>query len=105
MELKATLKKPYTETQRLNFIVEQNHNKGYEIKETETALEAWGYTAEEISEQEDARRRSDIMAQLDALDLKCIRALRAINAGTGTEADTARLAELEAQAEELRKQL
>ena len=105
MEIKASLNKPYTENQRLNFIVEQNHNKGYEIKETENTLEAWGYTAEEIGEQKEARRRADIMAQLDALDLKCIRALRAIQAGTDTEADTARLAELEAQAEELRKQL
>ena len=52
MEIKAKLRKPYTEEQKLDFITEQNHNKGYEIKETETALEAWGYTEEEISEQE-----------------------------------------------------
>lgn len=48
MEIKATLEKPYTENERLDFIVEQNHNNGYEIKETETALEAWGYTEEEV---------------------------------------------------------
>jgi hypothetical protein len=47
MEIKAELNKPYTETQRMDFIVEQNHNNGYEIRETETALEAWGYTEEE----------------------------------------------------------
>ena len=47
MEIKAQLNKPYTENQRLDFIVEQNHNNGYEIKETELALEAWGYTDEE----------------------------------------------------------
>ena len=105
MELKSKLDKPCSKAQRLDFIVAQNHSHGYEIRETETALEAWGYTAEEIAEQAEARRRADIMAQLDALDLKCIRALRAIQAGTDTEADTARLAELEAQAEELRKQL
>ena len=45
------------------------------------------------------------MAQLDTLDLKCIRALRAIQAGQGTEADTERLQQLEAQAEEIRAQL
>lgn len=55
MEIKATLEKPYTEEQRLNFIVEQNHNNGYEIRETETALEAWGYTEEEQEQQEAER--------------------------------------------------
>lgn len=52
MEIKVTLNKPYSEEERVNFIVEQNHNNGYEIKETETALEAWGYTEEEEQEQE-----------------------------------------------------
>ena len=55
MEIKAELLKPYSEEQRINFIVEQNHNNGYEIKETETALQAWGSTEEEISEQEAER--------------------------------------------------
>ena len=55
MEIKATLNKPYTRIQRLNFIVEQNYNLGYEIKETETALEAWGYTEEEKQQQERER--------------------------------------------------
>jgi DNA-binding transcriptional MerR regulator len=48
MEIKAKLDKPYTKAQRQEFIVEQNHNKGFEIKETETALEAWGKTEEEM---------------------------------------------------------
>ena len=52
MEIKAQLDKPYTEEQRINFIVEQNHQKGYEIRETETALEAWGLTEEEEAEKE-----------------------------------------------------
>ena len=47
MEIKAQLLKPYTEQERMDFIVEQNHRNSYEIKETETALEAWGYTEEE----------------------------------------------------------
>lgn len=105
MELKAKLDKPYTKAQRQEFIVEQNHNKGFEIKETESALEAWGLTAEEELERDEIMRRAKILSQLEELDFKCIRALRAIQAGTSTEADTARLAELEAQAEELRKQL
>ena len=55
MEIKAKLLKPYTENQRMDFIVEENHNNGYEIKETETSLEAWGYTEEEKQEQERER--------------------------------------------------
>ena len=51
MEIKATLEKPYSETQRLDFIVENNHNQGFEIKETEEQLQAWGYSDEETAEQ------------------------------------------------------
>lgn len=105
MEIKATLQKPYTEKDRLDFIVEHNHKNGYEVKETETALEALGYTAEEIAEQEKQAHKADLVAQLDALDLKTIRALRAIQAGTGTDADVQRLAELEEQVAEIRQQL
>ena len=59
MEIKAELNKPYTETQRMDFIVEQNHNNGYEIRETETALQAWGYTEEE-KEQQEAERSAQL---------------------------------------------
>ena len=52
MEIKAKLIKPYTEKERMDFIVEQNHKNNYEIKETETSLEAWGYTEKEKQEQE-----------------------------------------------------
>ena len=51
MEIKAELLKPFNEEEKIEFIVEQNHNNGYEIKETETALEAWGYSEEEKQEQ------------------------------------------------------
>lgn len=55
MEIKATLNKPYTDEQRMNFIVIQNHQNGYEIRETETAIEALGYTEEEQAQQERER--------------------------------------------------
>lgn len=55
MEIKATLQKPYDEEQRCNFIVEYNHQQGYEIRETENELQAWGYTEEEKQEQEKER--------------------------------------------------
>ena len=55
MEIKATLQKPYTDEERENFIVEYNHNLGYEINETETELQALGYTEEELQAQEQER--------------------------------------------------
>lgn len=42
MEIKNRLNKPYTEQERIEFIVRNNHNNGYEIRETETELQAWG---------------------------------------------------------------
>lgn len=54
MEVKAELLKPYTETEKIDFIVQYNHRLGYEIQETETALEALGYTEEEIIAQREA---------------------------------------------------
>ena len=38
MEIKAQLNKPFTDKQRADFIVENNHQLGYEIKETDEAL-------------------------------------------------------------------
>lgn len=105
MEIKATLNKPYNEEQRISFIVEQNHKNGFMIKETDTALEAWGLTAEEVAEQEKQAHKKELMAQLDELDLKAIRSLRAIQAGTGTEQDEQKLAELEEQAAAIRAEL
>ena len=68
MEIKAELKQPYTENERINFIVEQNHKNGYTIKETETALEAWGYTEEEIDLQEKERIQELFMTRSDFFD-------------------------------------
>lgn len=73
MEIKAELQEPYTEIEKINFIVEQNHINGFEIKEVEKEIEetildsetgeethvtktvkviqALGYTEEEIEEQ------------------------------------------------------
>ena len=67
MEIKEQLNKPYTQKERINFIVEQNHQKGYEIKESETSLEAWGYTTEELAQKE-AERIS--MLSLTAADVE-----------------------------------
>ena len=55
MEIKATLNKPYTEIERMDFIVQYNHNLGYTIEETETELQALGYTEAELAQQERER--------------------------------------------------
>ena len=47
MEIKSELLKPYTNKQRTDFIVQQNHRNGYTIEETDKALIAWGKTDEE----------------------------------------------------------
>lgn len=60
MEIKDRLNKPYSSKQRADFIVENNHQKGYEIKETETALEAWGLTAEEQTEKDLADKQTRV---------------------------------------------
>ena len=52
MEIKDILNKPCTDIQRADFIVENNHAHGYEIRETETEYQAWGLTAEEEAEKE-----------------------------------------------------
>lgn len=60
MELKDSLNKPFTAKERADFIVENNHNKGYDIRETDTALEAWGLTEEEQAEKDLADRKDTV---------------------------------------------
>lgn len=105
MEIKATLNKPYTDVQKSDFIVEQNHIKGYKIKETETALEAWGYTKEEQAEKDKEIHIFNLKKQLSELDSKSARSIRAILANTATEEDRTFLSNLESQAIELRRQI
>ena len=68
MEIKATLEKPYTEDERMAFVVEQNHKLGYEIRENETELQAWGKTEEEIQEQLQKQRNQEIDEKVKELD-------------------------------------
>jgi hypothetical protein len=55
MEIKAQLLKPYTEAQKIEFIVENNHKQGLTIEETETSLVAMGKTEEEKEQEEKER--------------------------------------------------
>ena len=51
MEIKATLDKPYTDDERITFIMEYNRNLGYFIEERQDCLVALWYTEEELEEQ------------------------------------------------------
>ena len=68
MEIKSELKQPYTEDERIEFIVKQNHELGYEIKETSTAIEAWGYTDEEKAKEERERLDNLSMTRGDVFE-------------------------------------
>lgn len=63
-----------------------------------------GYAAARAA-QETAETNAPLLAQLDALDAKSVRPLRAVLAGTATDEDRAKLAAIEAQAAALRGRL
>ena len=66
MEIKAKLLKPYTEEERLDFTCEYQYNT--EIVETETELQVWGYTYEELAQQERERIQERFMTRSDFFD-------------------------------------
>ena len=59
MEIKAKLKKPYTDEQRIKFIVENNHKLGYVIQETDKSLVALAETEEEQIEAKKEQFNND----------------------------------------------
>ena len=71
MEIKGTLQKPYTEQERVNFIIQYQY--GYEIRETETELQAWGFTDEELEQ-----RRQDEINNLTMTPLDFIKVLMSL---------------------------
>lgn len=68
MEIKATLNKPYTEDERMDFIVKYNHGLGYTIEEVEDGLQALGYTEEELEQFEKERIQELKMTKSDFFD-------------------------------------
>ena len=79
MDIKAELIKPFTSEQRIKFVVENNHNLGYVIKETETSLVALAETEEEKQAKEQERIA---MLSLTAADVE-----RGIYKATGKDFD------------------
>lgn len=64
-----------------------------------------GYSPEEPEEHAKAKQIAQLKAQLNSLDEKSARSMRAILANTATEDDRNFLADLETQAEDLRQQI
>ena len=69
MEIKATLQKPYTDKQRMDFIVEQNHKLGYTIEEQADKIVALGKTQEEIAKEQEERLNRLTCTALDIVTL------------------------------------
>lgn len=69
MEIKATLQKPYTDKQRMDFIVEQNHKLGYIIEEQADKIVALGKTQEEIAKEQEERLNHLTCTALDIATL------------------------------------
>ena len=62
----AELKKPCSDKERADFIVENNHHKGYQIKETETKIQALDYDDSEKFEN----AKNSKLAELTAITSK-----------------------------------
>jgi hypothetical protein len=63
----AKLEKPYKDSERINFIVNYNHQLGYEIKETDTGLEALAFDDDERKEQKAVEVRAERDRRIDAV--------------------------------------
>ena len=63
------------------------------------------FDLQEIEESIRERKAAEIVAELDALDKRSTRALRAVVAGTATDEDKAKLAEIETEAVSKRSRL
>ena len=62
-------------------------------------------TQAEVEVKEKQAQKANLLSQLDTLDLKCIRSIRAIQSGNGTTEDETKLAEYEELAKQIRQQI
>lgn len=76
--------------------VEKAYNGAWYVK---------GYAPDEPEEERKARENAELIKELEEIDFKTIRSLRAIQSGNGTEEDTQKLSELEQRASEIRSRL
>lgn len=80
-------------------IIDDNSSTAQQIRQ-HTRVSITGGIVKAISD-----RQGEIAAELDFLDLKAVRPLRAIAAGTANEQDRSILVNIETKAKELRKEL
>lgn len=73
MILVDSIIKPYKESEKMDFIVKNNHNKGLLILETDKELQAFDYSEEEKKEQNKEFEIQDLKKQLDETDYKIIK--------------------------------
>lgn len=64
----AELKKPCTDKARADFIVENSHQKGYQIKETKTKIQALDYDETERFENAKAEKLAELTAITSKFD-------------------------------------
>lgn len=67
MEIKFTLEQPYTDNEKMQFIKKCNNEK-LKIEYSNDTLIAWGYTEEELLEQEKERIGKLTMTPLDFIN-------------------------------------
>lgn len=97
MEIKSKLNKPYTNKEKTDFIVQQNHRNGYIIEETDKALLAWGDTDEEKLNEAKTNKYNEINNGA-RIYLESGEALFEIEEGKHIEATDGNIAKLSAYA-------
>lgn len=86
-------------------IIDENGIYNYKLVNGKSALRTDEDKAEEIAKIQIQQKISDLKRQLTELDLQAVRPLRAIAAGTATDADKTKLMEIEIAVKDLRIQL
>ena len=86
-------------------IIDENGIYNYKLIDSKAVLRSDEDKAAETEKIQNHQKISEVKQQLLELDLQAVRPLRAIAAGTATDEDKSRLAEIEGQAEALRAEI
>ena len=86
-------------------IIDENGIYNYKLIDSKAVLRSDEDKAAETEKIQNHQKISEVKQQLLELDLQAVRPLRAIAAGTATDKDKSRLAEIEGQAEALRAEI
>ena len=86
-------------------IIDENGIYNYKLIDSKAVLRSDEDKAAETEKIQNHQKISEVKQQLLKLDLQAVRPLRAIAAGTATDEDKVRLAEIESKAEALRAEI